>query len=128
MDTIFTKIIKREIPAEIIYEDEFSLVLPDKFPSMPGQLVVVSKRQVPYIYELTEEEYLGLMHTIRKVALALDKALNTTRTCSVVEGFELPHVHVRLYPCFENNIILEPRTEISDEEIKELADKVRGAI
>ncbi len=46
METIFTKIIKREIPAEIIYEDEFSLVIPDKFPSMPGQLVVISKRQV----------------------------------------------------------------------------------
>jgi histidine triad (HIT) family protein len=128
METIFTKIINREIPAEIIYEDEFSLVIPDKFPSMYGQLVVVSKRPVPYIYQLTEEEYLGLMLATKKVATALDKALDTIRTCSVVEGFEVPHVHVRLYPCTEDKLTLEPRSEANNEELKNLADKVRSEL
>lgn len=128
MDTIFTKIINREIPAEIIYEDEFSFVMPDKFPSMPGQVVVISKRQVPYIYELSNDEYIGLMATTRKVALALDKALVTMRTCTIVEGFEVPHVHVRLYPCTENKLITEPRAEASNESLKTLAEKVRSLI
>jgi histidine triad (HIT) family protein len=128
MESIFTKIIKREIPAEIIYEDEHSIVIPDKFPSMYGQLLVISKRQVPYIYELSDEEYLGLMQTTRRAALALDTSLKTIRTCIIVEGFEVPHVHVRLYPCTENSLVLEPRSEASNEELKNLADKLRAVI
>jgi histidine triad (HIT) family protein len=103
-------------------------VFPDKFPSMPGQLVVVSRQQVPYIYDLSDDEYHGLMATTKKVAQALDKALSTLRTCSIVEGFEVPHVHVRLYPCTESKIILEPRAEADDTELKALADRVRAAL
>jgi histidine triad (HIT) family protein len=128
MDSIFTKIIKREIPAEIIYEDEYTIVIPDKFPSMPGQLVIVSKRQVPYIYDLTDDEYHALMTTAKKAAQALDRALSTLRTCSIVEGFEVPHVHIRLYPCTEGKMILEPRTETDDAKLKDLANKVRAAL
>ncbi len=128
METIFTKIIKREIPAEIIYEDEFSLVIPDKCPAMPGQLVVISKRQVSYVFELTDEEYLGLMKTVKKVAEALDRALETKRTCIIVEGFETPHVHVRMYPCKDENLITEPRSEVDAKSLKILADSVRKYI
>jgi histidine triad (HIT) family protein len=124
-DSIFTKIIKREIPAEIIYEDEHTLVIPDKFPSMPGQLVVISKRQVDYIFKLPTEEYLALMTTTKKVSLALDQALDTLRTCIMIEGFEVPHIHVRLYPCTSPELIQEPRKEASAEELKILATKVR---
>lgn len=128
MDTIFTKILKREIPAHFIYEDEYTFVIPDKFPSMPGQLVVITKRQVPYVYDLTDEEYLALMTTTRKVARALDATLGTIRTCSIIEGFEAPHVHVRLYPCTENKLVLEPREEASDAELKLLAEQVKAAL
>ncbi len=125
METIFTKIIKREIPAEIIYEDEFSLVIPDKFPSMPGQLVVISKRQVSYVFELTDDEYLGLMKTVKKVSEALDQSLETKRTCIIIEGFEVPHVHVRMYPCKDEKLITESRYEADAESLKNLADNVR---
>jgi histidine triad (HIT) family protein len=125
MDTIFTKIIKREIPAEIIYEDDLTIVIPDKFPSTEGQLLVISKRQVPYVYDLTEIEYLGLMQTTKKMALLLDKIFKAVRTCSIIEGFEVPHVHVRLYPCIENKLITEPRIEATSDELKVLADKMR---
>jgi histidine triad (HIT) family protein len=128
METIFSKIIAREIPAEIIYEDEHTIVIPDKFPSMPGQLVVISKRQVDYIFKLSNIEYQALMETTKLVAQALDKTLNSLRTCVVIEGFEVPHVHVRLYPCLEEKTILEPRSEASAETLKLLADKVRSEI
>ena len=54
-DTIFTKIINREIPAEIIYEDEHVIVIPDKFPSMEGQVLVVAKKPEPYMFALEDE-------------------------------------------------------------------------
>ncbi len=127
-DSIFTKIIKREIPANIIYEDEHTLVIPDKFPSMKGQLVVITKRQEGYVFNLTDEEYIALMETTKRVAKACDKAFNTVRSCIVIEGFDVPHIHVRLYPCTTDKLIWEPRHEASDEELKEVADAVRKAL
>lgn len=128
MDSIFTKIITREIPAEIIYEDEHTCVFPDKFPSIVGQLLVVSKRQTDYIFDLPTDEYEALMATTKKVAEALDTALQTVRTCVVIEGFEVPHVHVRLYPCTTEQLNLEPRQEASDEELTRLADSLRALL
>lgn len=128
MDSIFAKIIKREIPTDIIYEDDFSLVIGDKFPSQPGQLLVISKRQVSYIFDLTDEEYQSLMATTKKVALALDEVYKTLRTCIVIEGFEVPHVHVRLYPCTEEKLILEPRLEASTVALADLAKAVKNKL
>jgi histidine triad (HIT) family protein len=126
MDSIFTRIIKREIGAHIIYEDDMSLVIPDKFPSMPGQLLVISKRQVPYLGDLDEAEYNSLMTTTRRVTKALDAALSTLRTCVVIEGFEVPHVHIRLYPCTEPGLTLLPRYEAQDEDLALLTKKVQS--
>lgn len=127
-DSIFTKIIKREIPAEIIYEDEQVIVIPDKFPSMEGQMLVITKRQVPYIFDLSSEEYEALMSVTKKIAKALDRAFSTLRTCVVIEGFEVPHVHVRLYPCKTEAMKWTPRNEASNEELKTLAEKIRAHI
>ncbi len=128
MDSIFTKIIKRELPAEIIYEDEHTVVIPDRFPSMSGQLVIFTKRQVPYIFALPNNEYQALMETTKRITNALDSISGKERTCVVIEGFEVPHVHVRLYPCNHPGIKLHPKLEASDAELKELADKVRAAL
>lgn len=125
MKTIFSKIIDREIPAEIIYEDEHTIVIPDRFPSMLGQLVVISKRPAPYIFDLNTNEYEALMSTTKRVAKALDLVYDTLRTCVVVEGFEVPHVHIRLYPCRTAELVLKPRTEASDEELKITATAIR---
>jgi histidine triad (HIT) family protein len=125
MKTIFSKIIDREIPAEIIYEDDYTIVIPDKFPSMLGQLVVISKRPVPYIFDLTTKEYQALMDTTKNVAKALDLVYDTLRTCLIIEGFEVPHVHVRLYPCRTAELVLNPRTEAGDDELKITAAAIR---
>ncbi len=127
-DSIFTKIIKREIPAHIIYEDDYTIAIPDIMPTMKGQLVVIPKRQEGYVFNLVDEEYQALMATTKKVAKACDRAFNTVRTCIVIEGFEVPHIHVRMYPCTTNELVWGPRYEASIEELKEIADKVRVAL
>jgi histidine triad (HIT) family protein len=127
-ESIFTKIIRREIPASIIYEDEHTIAIPDKFPSMEGQVLVISKRQVSYVGDLTDTEYLALMMTTKKILQALDRAFHTTRTCFIVEGFEVPHVHVRLYPCTQDHIIYEPRHEASNETLETLTHKIKNAL
>lgn len=127
-DSIFTKIIKREIPAHIIYEDDFTIAIPDIMPTMKGQLLVIPKKQEAYVFNLEDEEYKALMDTTKRIAKACDKAFNTVRTCIVIEGFEVPHIHVRLYPCTTNELVWEPRYKASPEELKEVADAVRAAL
>jgi histidine triad (HIT) family protein len=127
-DSIFTKILKREIPARILYEDEYVFVIPDIMPTMRGQLLVISKKQAPYVFDLEDAEYDALMRATKKIAKACDAAFNTVRTCVVVEGFEVPHVHVRLYPCTENTLTWEPRYKATDEELDEVSAKVTAAL
>lgn len=127
-DSIFTKIIKREIPAHIIYEDEYTIVIPDIMPTMKGQLLVIPKEQESYVFNLEDDAYRALMDTTKLLAKACDKALSTVRTCIVIEGFEVPHIHVRLYPCTTNKLVWEPRYQASSEELKEVADAVRSAL
>ncbi len=123
--SIFTRIINREIPAEIIYEDDQAIVLPDKFPSMSGQLVVVPKVQIAYVADLDNDTYLHLMKVVQMSMKALDQALGTLRTCVVIEGFEVPHVHIRLYPCHSTEMVLENRREASNAELATLAAKLQ---
>ncbi len=128
MDSIFTKILKGVIPTEIIYEDEHTFVIPDKFPSMPDQLLVISKRQVSYLFDLSDEEYAALFATTKRIAAALDQISGKERTCLVVEGFEVPHVHVRLYPCNEPGIVLQPKIEVSDEVMAQLSTRMKSVL
>lgn len=126
--TIFTRILNKELPGEIMYEDEFVFVIPDIFPSVHGQVLVITKRQVPYIFELEQNEYEGLMRAVQKVAKALDKAFETVRTCVVIEGFDVPHVHVRLYPCVTEELVWSTRSKATNEELMDVANRVRTAL
>lgn len=98
MSTIFTKIINREIPGHFVYEDDICVVIMDKFPAVPGQTLVIPKEETDYLFNLPEQTYNHLFAIASKVARASDKVFGALRTCLVVEGFEVPHVHIRLYP------------------------------
>jgi histidine triad (HIT) family protein len=123
--SIFTRIINREIPAEIIYEDDRLIVIPDKFPSIPGQLLIIPKAEAAYIVDLDPELYQHMMTIMRKCMQALDTALQTVRTCVVIEGFEVPHVHIRLYPCQTNELKLDGRAMANDADLTTLAATLR---
>lgn len=96
--SIFAKIINRDIPAHIIYEDEICIAILDIAPAVPGQSLVIPKVQVDYAFDLDPEIYQHIFCIAQKIALASDKALAAARTCLVVEGLDVPHVHIKLYP------------------------------
>lgn len=98
MTTIFSKIIDREIPSNFVYEDDVCVVIMDKFPAIEGQTVVIPKMEVDYAYDLPDDVYSHIFAVAKKIAKASDKAFGAERTCLVVEGFEVPHVHIKLYP------------------------------
>lgn len=127
-DSIFTKIIKRELPAEIIYEDDLVIVILNRFPTIEGETLVITKEQVPYIFDLSEETYAHVFRVAKRIARALDLAFSPLRTCVLVEGFEVPHVHVRLYPVTTPPLSIASGPMATDEELKAVGEKIRAAL
>lgn len=121
---LFCKIIAGEIPSEKIYEDEKCIVIPDKFPTALGQSLVVAKKHIPYVFDLNTDDYLHLFRIAKDVALALDKTFNPERVCLLVEGFQVDHIHIKLYPVKEKKLILEGTEPANDQELKVLAKKI----
>lgn len=128
MTTIFTKIINRELPAHILFEDDICIVILDVFPAVPGQTLVIPKTPVSYIYDLDDATYLHICTIAKRIATALDTALNAERTCTVVEGFEVPHVHIKLYPVKDMKTplgaILPTGKEATPEELSAIAARI----
>ncbi|HPR10592.1 MAG TPA: HIT family protein [Candidatus Saccharibacteria bacterium] len=98
-DSIFTKIIKGEIPCHKVYEDTKTIAFLDIYPIQPGHVLVVPKIQVDHFDDLSPEDYAALFNTVQKVAKQVKSALSATRACLRVEGFDVPHAHVHVIPC-----------------------------
>jgi histidine triad (HIT) family protein len=131
MSTIFTKIINREVPGQFVYEDDVCVVLMDKFPAVPGQTLIIPKQETDYLFDLPEETYDHLFAVAKDIAQASDKAFNTIRTCLVVEGFEVPHVHLRLYPMTEKESlgkVMVRQQEATDEILAKQAEQIKTAL
>jgi histidine triad (HIT) family protein len=130
--SIFTKIINREIPAHFLYEDEHCVAILDKFPAVKGQSLVIPKKHVDYAFDLDDETYLHLFKTAKKIAKASDKALAVERTCLVVEGFDVPHVHIKIYPLQDTKTalgsIMPGGEEATDEDLAIVATQIQAAI
>ena len=130
-DCIFCKIIKGEIPCHKVYEDEDFFAFLDIRPLNPGHTLVIPKKHFRWVWDVPNiDQY---YQTVSKIANAMKKAFNTDYVVSMVFGQEVPHAHVWLVPRLEDDghggaIKLENIKSLSDEEMKETADKIRNAL
>lgn len=131
-ETIFSKIIRREIPAQFVHEDDVCVVIMDKFPSVKGQTLVIPKQEIDYIFDVDDATYQHIFKIAKQVAKASDLALKPTRTCLAVEGFEVPHVHIKIYPVTDTGKGLGPYLKsgemVSDEELAQLAEAIKNSL
>lgn len=97
-DSIFTRIIKGEIPSYKIFEDDKTLAFLDIHPVQPGHTLVISKKQVPFVWDLPAEDYQAVMRTCQQIALLLNKVQKTAYIGSQIVGVDVPHAHVNLIP------------------------------
>ena len=114
MSSIFTKIIRGEIPCYKVDETEDCLAFLDINPNSYGHTLCILKKEIDYIFDLSDEEFLSLMKFSKRVALAIKKSVDCQRVAMSVVGLEVPHVHVHLIPInnmndlnFSNNLELE---------------------
>ncbi|NLP57420.1 HIT family protein [Lutibacter sp. B1] len=125
MSSIFTKIIKGEIPSYKVAEnDEFYAFL-DINPNAKGHTLVVPKQEVNKLFDLDEETYSGLMSFSRKIAIAIEKVIPCNRVGMAVIGLEVPHVHVHLIPLKEmEDIQFTKKVKLEPEEFKAIAKAI----
>lgn len=97
-DSVFTKIVKGEIPAFKVYEDDLVLAFLDIHPVQPGHTLVIPKKQIEFVWDLPDEEYAAVMNATKKVALHLRDVLGVRYVGERIVGVDVPHAHVQLIP------------------------------
>lgn len=130
-DCIFCRIVRKEVPADIVYEDNSVLAFLDAFPAVRGQVLVIPKKHiVPYLFDMNDNEYCSLLIAAKKVAKAIDKALKPIKTGMVVEGLEVEHVHIKLYPLDSEGFKCMHKTIVkpSENEMKQIVGKIKKAL
>ena len=126
MASIFTKIINREIPSEIVWEDERFISFMDINPMQPGHILVVPKIEVDSLFDLDEKTYNELFALVKRLAEPLQTAMNANRIGLVVEGFLVPHVHIHLIPLNGPGDLDAKNSQQADsKELHEIAEKLR---
>ncbi len=149
-DCIFCKIVSGEAPGHVIWEDEKFLAFLSIFPNTLGVTVVIPKEHYPsYVFELPDAVLSELLLAVKKVGKLLDSKFDdVARTAVVFEGYGVDHVHAKLYPMhgtadqtewkpresivdkyfdqYEGYISSHDHTRANEDELEELANKLRG--
>lgn len=127
MSSIFTKIIKGEIPCYKIAEDENFLAFLDVNPNAKGHTLCIPKQEINKIFDIEDDLYLGLMAFSKKIAVALEKTVACKRIGMAVIGLEVPHAHVHLIPLNEmNEMRFQNKVSLTKEEFEDLAKAIQS--
>jgi histidine triad (HIT) family protein len=127
MSSIFTKIIKGEIPCYKIAENDNFIAFLDVNPNAKGHTLCVPKQEIDKIFELEEELYLELMKFSKKIAIALEKTVPCKRIGMAVIGLEVPHAHVHLIPLNEmGEMTFKHKVSLTKEEFEALAKNIQA--
>jgi histidine triad (HIT) family protein len=97
-DCIFCKIIKKEIPAHIVYEDENFLAFLDINPESPGHTQVIPKEHHRWVWDVPADRIGTYFQVVQKIAHAQQKAFGTDAVWSRIMGDEVPHAHIWVLP------------------------------
>ncbi len=127
MASIFSSIIAGEIPCHRVWEDDDHLSFLDIRPVQPGHCLVIPKREVGYIFDMPQDEYIALWQAVRTVEQKLRKATGCARVVISVVGWEVPHVHVHLVPTDEIGDFSFPGPCGQDpSELAQIAARIQG--
>jgi len=130
MATIFTRIIRGEIPCYKIAENDNYFAFLDINPLMEGHTLVVPKKETDYLFDLDDGQLSGLILFAKKVADAIKSAIPCNRIGVAVLGLEVPHAHIHLVPMnsMDDVNFKNPKLKFSPEEFKDIAAKISSKI
>lgn len=128
MSTIFSKIVRGEIPCYKIAESDKYFAFLDINPLAKGHTLVIPKQETDYLFDLDDDLLAGLTTFAKKVALAIEKTIECKRIGVAVLGLEVPHAHIHLVPLqTESDISFSrPKLKLSQEEMESIAAGIRN--
>lgn len=129
METVFTKIIKGEIPAYKIAESDKFLAFLDAMPLVEGHTLVIPKEPTDLIFDLESEDFKELFGFAQEVAKKIEKSIDCRRVGLAVVGLEVPHAHIHLIPLnkMEDMNFKNVRLKFSDEEYKHTQNLIKNS-
>ncbi|HXH18231.1 MAG TPA: HIT family protein [Chitinophagales bacterium] len=130
MPSIFTRIVKGEIPCYKVAETDDCLAFLDINPLAKGHTLVIPKKEVDYLFDLDDELYIKLLVFSKKVASAIKKTIPCERIGVAVIGLEVPHAHIHLCPINTINDLSfsNPRVKLTKEEFQAVADAIKAQV
>ena len=127
MSSIFTKILRGELPCHKIDETDDCFAFLDINPNSKGHTLCILKKEIDYIFYLSSDDYQKLMNFSRKIAIALKKSVNCKRIGLSVVGLEVPHVHVHLIPLDSmSDMNFSRSVKLNDNEFKSIVKKIKS--
>ena len=132
-DNVFAKILRGELPAHKVHEDEHTLAFMDVFPHSPGHTLVIPKAPSRNLLEADEEDLCHVMRTLRRVARAVMRAMGADgiRVMQLNEapaGQEVFHTHFHIIPAYKGKRPQRPGEMAPPEELAATAEKIRAAL
>lgn len=125
MATIFTRIIKGEIPCYKIAENDEFFAFLDINPVQKGHTLVVPKEEVSYIFDINDDKLGRYMAFAKRVAAAIKAAVPCIKVGIAVVGLEVPHSHIHLIPLNEvNDLNFEHKMTLPKEEMEQIAQNI----
>jgi histidine triad (HIT) family protein len=130
MATIFTKIIKGEIPCYKIAEDDKYFAFLDINPLMAGHTLVIPKQETDYLFDLEDDQLAGMILFSKKIAKALKEAIPCKRIGVAILGLEVPHAHIHLVPMnsMDDVNFRNPKLKLSPDEFTKIAAKISSCV
>lgn len=126
MATIFTKIMRGEIPSYKIFENENFYAFLDINPMAKGHTLVIPKKEIDYLFDIDDAMLSEMIVLSKKIAKAIEKAISCTRVGMMVIGLEVPHAHIHLIPMQnEGDMNLsKKRVEFSKDEFEKIVTDI----
>jgi len=130
MECVFCKIIKKELPAYIVYEDDVAIAFLDINPVSEGHILVVPKKHVTRLTEMSEEELTEFMKRVQKVAKMVEEKLTKDYNIIINQGSKagqiIQHLHIHIIPRHtgEEKVFLWVTHKLTEEEAKKVLEKL----
>tara|TARA_B100000700_G_C14599750_1_gene648535 strand:- start:283 stop:681 length:399 start_codon:yes stop_codon:yes gene_type:complete len=129
MSSIFTQIIRGDIPCERLLEDERYLAFMDIRPIQPGHSLVIPKQETDDLFDLDNTLLSGILPFAKQVAAGIKAVVPCNRVGLMVAGLEVPHAHIHLVPITTiSQLNFEHAQAISPAQLRPLADQIRAKL
>ncbi|MCO4814025.1 MAG: HIT family protein [Flavobacteriales bacterium] len=126
MASLFSKIVKGEVPCYKVAENDSFLAFLDIMPVKEGHVLVVPKLEIDYIFDIEDDLIGEMMIFAKSIAKKIEKVFPCNRVGVTVIGLEVPHAHVHLIPIdrLDDMNFSKPKLNLSDTQLTEIAQKL----